>query len=726
MIGASKILTVSYGTFSCTLEGFDEPFNTMKAIAEYFRDLAADDRYFGAEPPTPDAAMLHRIAERAVNRRVEARIEDNSVILRTGEAMQSPAAAPPAPAQNGPEASHRPAPAGLLAEESVAAKLQRIRAAVARSARPAEDAILAEDEDASPVFVAPVAYAAPADDEDIIAPQPGGSAAEPDAEPEASSGAPEPSVQAEATPAPVILAPAAPAADAEEDDADVAPQPFDWGALVRDSRPEDSAAASVSSARAETTDKDRDTAADLMPLDEVTDGPAPVAAAAVDVPQKDQSGAAEHALVLSAVFPEELLDEGPEAVPAQTAEDLPESAAAEDDAFLASIAVSAPEDHEAFDDSFEEDIPEEAASAPIPAWDDHRPEDDSDPDPTEDWDATAFPVAEKDAYEVFAERSGPADSDEAWPADPDLPESAAAAAEPDAASDKLHRARQRVLVVPAPESAAVASPAPGAATTEHLDGAGDSDPDASQKAEGRAILEDNAKEAEDVTRLLRQTNTEMDEPENRRRLSTMAHLKAAVAATVADQRSAGGGNRTGEATRLDRYRADLARVVRPRPPDGSTPTERPAPLVLVSEQRIDRPAADGAINRVVPRRISTTNLAIEDAPEDSDAPAETDTVFAASRNFAEFAEHLGASDMPDLLEAAAAYTACIEGRPHFTRPHLMRHVAAATEVSDANREDSMRSFGTLLRQGKIAKVKRGQFAITDSSYYLAEARRMTR
>jgi hypothetical protein len=113
----------------------------MKAIAEYFRDLAADDRYFGAEPPTPDAAMLHRIAEREVNRHVEARVQDNTVILRAGQ--------PVAPAAPAPQPGRRPG-TPLVADESVAAKLQRIRAAVARASVPVEDAVYIEDQHAEP------------------------------------------------------------------------------------------------------------------------------------------------------------------------------------------------------------------------------------------------------------------------------------------------------------------------------------------------------------------------------------------------------------------------------------------------------------------------------------------------------------------------------------------------------------------------------------------------
>ena len=168
MNGASKILTVSYGTFSCTLEGFDDPFNTMRAIAEYFRDLAADDRYFGAEPPTPDAAMLHKIAEREIQRRVEARVDRDGVVLRAEEAPLPRVTMPSVQPVQPPVA---PAPTvasvadAAFATESAAARLSRLRAAQAQILAPAPAPTLgdissrfadveayAEDQDAETAF----------------------------------------------------------------------------------------------------------------------------------------------------------------------------------------------------------------------------------------------------------------------------------------------------------------------------------------------------------------------------------------------------------------------------------------------------------------------------------------------------------------------------------------------------------------------------------------------
>ena len=82
---------------------------------------------------------------------------------------------------------------------------------------------------------------------------------------------------------------------------------------------------------------------------------------------------------------------------------------------------------------------------------------------------------------------------------------------------------------------------------------------------------------------------------------------------------------------------------------------------------------------------------------------------------------MGATELPDLLEAAAAYSAFVEGRREFSRPQLMRRVASY-EQETFTREAGLRSFGQLLRQGKIQKLKRGQFTITDETRFTPEAR----
>lgn len=829
MNGASKILTVSYGTFSCTLEGFDDPFNTMKAIAEYFRDLAAEDRYFGAEPPTPDAAMLHRIAEREIQRRVEAKIQENGVVLRASDGAvplvaEAPVSAPPVaealrpsvapapvvapPVVAAPAAEPAVAPAALPVAETVAEKLSRLRSEVAATpaaAAPAAtmpfvsfaipdyieddltdsaldglafegDAPLADDlADVIEPEVAPAAAVAEdvaedlaeAEDylpetETVAAETVDGGADVPVAEEDALA-AVMAAVPSEAAPVEADDLAVALAADAEENaaPAPVLPETVDIAAdAYADDLPGSLLAALATKAEA---------AMDEAAAQDGAQGDAaPVVADAAPVAQTDDLDAAFLASLQDLTVEE--LAEAPPEVEAESATVVPEDS----EAVVAEAApVAAPERPEDAVDAVAEGIAAEAVpqpAAPEPRFDAvekvqrararviriRRGETESEAFVAE----AAAPVAEQPAAPVPA---APVSA---------TPEPETIFAEQDVAAEPGEEAEIASIFAEVAEEAA--TPAEAAAQDEALTDALDALLSAEDEAELQrelAALRDNDQDVgadrtdqvsqlvmqqdarrsfegpsadEALGRLMQQTASEMEGSETKRRQSAIAHLKAAVAATVAERKVTGEATAdTATVSRLARYRDDLARVVKSALPGrggvAAPNGERPAPLVLVSEQRIDRPRAAPAPQPatapgpVRPRRVTASTVGMrataeaaqfgfdEDEDDLVDEPAAT----TAPQGFSEFVERVGAQSLEEILEASAAYLAGVEGRPQFSRTQLMRRASVIVPGGTLQREDGLRSFGTLLRDGRIAKIKRGVFTLSDGSSYLAEARKIT-
>ena len=218
---------------------------------------------------------------------------------------------------------------------------------------------------------------------------------------------------------------------------------------------------------------------------------------------------------------------------------------------------------------------------------------------------------------------------------------------------------------------------------------------------------------DDLSRLMAETDTQMEEPEAATRRDAFAHLRAAVAAKKADD-AAGGSSDKPDSD--EAYRDDLANVVRPRRPVASDrarterPAEaRPAPLKLVAEQRIDI-AQPRNVQPVRPRRVAAL------APQSA-----SDAAIEGASSFTDFANEMGAVKLPDLLEAAAAYLSFVEGHTQFSRPQLMTKVRQV-EKENFTREDSLRSFGKLLREGKIEKMEGGRFQASDQIGFKPDAR----
>lgn len=773
MTGASKILTVSYGTFSCTLEGFDDPFNTMKAIAEYFRDLAADDRYFGAEPPQPDAAMLHKIAEREIQRRVEAKIQDNGVILRAGadqtQAIGMAAAAPvAAPVQPVAETVEAPLPrvtmpaepliapaqtpsVAATAEatgETVAERLSRLRRAAAEAeAEAIALAAVAKLKPAPAATVAPVVQAMvaePTAPEDLQAAPDLAMDAEPMAaiEPEAEFSAlteslpevgeeetiaqePEvPSVTVDETAAvddEKLLSLIARDSLSEEDHAVSQPQP-----VAQDDTDDDDFLAMLSETLASGSEAITEVAPQAMP--ETANSPAEEA--------EDDLGD-----MIAPAHVAEMVDTSAKEAPTEPElADQAEQFDDEDDWLLATpTAVAAPAEPPVAVDAAEENAQAILERA--------EPSKDAQPEALVSV-RPSRPVRRLRVASETNEEPAP-EPVAATPAPVAEPEADPQVAETANARPKARVIRVRRLSsagdVPAPAAAEVAqTPAPVATpvrpaspvrvvreqkTVQRLGPAGD----------------------DSVNRLMAEATQQMSGADNRRRQNAIAHLKAAVAATMAERRATGqdlSPNRDAAATA---YREDLAKAFTPedRPAAQAETAHRSAPLVLASAQRVDRPNAvqvasddddDEPIGlaaaladpipspvRPAPTRPSLVRSApsaraLADIDEDSDEEDAGENMFGSELSFAEFVEKIGAQDMPKLLEAAAAYVACIEGNDSFTRPQLIRHVNGVT--TGAAREDSLRSFGALLREGRIERSARGRYALPEGAEILQEARRI--
>jgi hypothetical protein len=91
-------------------------------------------------------------------------------------------------------------------------------------------------------------------------------------------------------------------------------------------------------------------------------------------------------------------------------------------------------------------------------------------------------------------------------------------------------------------------------------------------------------------------------------------------------------------------------------------------------------------------------------------------------SFQEFADRIGANTLQELLEASAAYTTLVEGLPRFSRQHLMANLSKFGQQEAFSKEAGLRSFGKLLREGRILRVQEGKFAISKSARHAFERR----
>lgn len=761
MVQNNKVLTVSYGTFSCTLEGFEDSFDTMKAIAEYFRDLAADDRYFGAEPPQPDAEMMARIAQREIARQVEARSSDSGIHLRAA------AAAPAAPAQVAtpdatPAAETRAEP---QLEETAAEDTDAVEPVADSPATTAENAdqiakdreavaeTTAEETDtASDSVLADVSSALretraedlatdadEADDiqDDMHADLADDLMAEDVLDPAPRSEDTVPATDSIAAKLQRIRAVVAKTPNRSEEF--IEDEHADAVSTGENDLTEDVATAFEDDLRDDETFEDEATheesVSDILDRLDLT-------GARVDAPASDDAADAEDEsdadTVSETIAQDTLSDESADEPEAQAQPVRPQRPLKARTIRVTRNVQATPEDSDgttAADAAEPEtkNASDVTAGAPSAEAESHATPAEEKPAATE---APAEPIrprrpvrgrvirvkrAQADgslidatAEDVTPRREPAADTPKAIaPAAP----KESSLSEDEEADLMAELAAVEAELMASSGSQADATPAEDDAFEEDHTEVAPEAPAAAERPAREILTSSDASTDGDVSRLMAAADDRLSDEDAASSRETYNQLRAAVAAAQADTGESDDARRE---ARTRAFREDLAHVVRPSrggSDDGaarSAGQARPAPLKLVAEQRIDpapeeKPAAAAQAQPsdtpVRPRRVSSVLMG-SDEDDSASAARQQDGAFAS------YATEKGAVELHELLEAAASYMSFVEGRESFSRPQLINKVRMLEGQDDFNREDSLRSFGMLLREGKLKKASNGRFSVS--------------
>jgi len=70
-----------------------------------------------------------------------------------------------------------------------------------------------------------------------------------------------------------------------------------------------------------------------------------------------------------------------------------------------------------------------------------------------------------------------------------------------------------------------------------------------------------------------------------------------------------------------------------------------------------------------------------------------------------------------MLEAAAAYRTFVVGQDTFSRPQVMNLLMKSDTTGTLTREEGLRAFGKLIREGGITKIQRGRYSISDNTRF---------